>query len=61
MADITDTLIDISHESALSKGEKISLRLIAKEVKKLIKERDSLCRRLELDQKIFKKALEKRA
>lgn len=32
---IEQTLIDISHESALNKGEKLSLRLIAKDVKKL--------------------------
>ena len=46
MVDISDTLIDISHESALSKGEKLSLRLIAKEVKKLIKENSSLNKQL---------------
>lgn len=32
---IADTLIEISHESSLNKAEKESLRLIAKEIKKL--------------------------
>ena len=32
---IENTLVDMSHESSLSKGEKLSLRLIAKDVKKL--------------------------
>ena len=37
MMSISDTLIDISHESSLNKVEKVSLRLIAKEVEKLQK------------------------
>jgi len=39
---IVNTLIDISKESQLNKAEKISLREIAKEVQKLIKENKSL-------------------
>lgn len=45
---IVETLIDISHESSLGHAEKVSLRLIARDVKKLKKYAQHLpgCNRL---------------
>lgn len=39
---IADTLLDISHESSLKKPEKVSLRRIAKKVRKLQAENKKL-------------------
>ena len=43
---IANTLMDIANESNLSKAEKLSLRLIAKEVKELQKDNKKLKKQL---------------
>jgi len=41
-ATIADTLIEIAEDSRLRKGEKVSLKLIAAEVRKLLRENKKL-------------------
>ena len=41
---IADTLRDISHESALNKAEKISLRVIASHIEKMFGSKEGKCK-----------------